>query len=131
MALPSPTEGQSLTLPYWGIPFAWIPPGNFEMGSPLPEQARIPNEGPQTRIRLTYGFWAGIYEVTQAQFSELMGQNPAQFKNPNRPVESVLWSQAKDFCEILTRFERAAGRLPKGYVSRLPTEVEWEYAARA
>jgi len=131
VALPSPTEGQSWTLPYWGIPFAWIPPGNFEMGSPLPEHARIPNEGPQTRIRLTYGFWAGIYEVTQAQFSELMGQNPAQFKNPNRPVESVLWSQAKDFCEILTRFERAAGRLPKGYVYRLPTEVEWEYAARA
>jgi len=129
--IPGPTEGQSWTLPYFGIPFAWTPSGTFDMGSPLPEHARLPNEGPQTQVRLTYGFWAGVYEVTQAQYEEIMGQNPSQFKHPGRPVESVLWHEARSFCEMLTRFEREAGRLPEGYVYRLPTEFEWEYAARA
>jgi formylglycine-generating enzyme required for sulfatase activity/serine/threonine protein kinase len=129
--IPGPTKGQSWTLPYFGISFTWIPPGTFEMGSPLLEHARLPNEGPRTEVRFTYGFWAGADEVTQAQYEDIMGQNPSQFKDPGRPVESVLWQEAKTFCEMLTRFERDAGRLPEGYVYRLPTEAEWEYAARA
>jgi formylglycine-generating enzyme required for sulfatase activity len=131
MPIPGPTEGQSWTLPYFGIPFAWLPAGQFEMGSPLPEHARLPNEGPQTSVRFTHGFWAGVYEVTQAQYAEITGQNPSQFRSGARPVESVTWQEAKVFCELLTNFEREAERLPEGYVYRLPGEAEWEYAARA
>lgn len=129
-SIPGPTERQSWILPYFGISFAWLPPGQFKMGSPLPEHARIPNEGPQSRVRFTRGFWVGAYEVTQAQYSEIVGQNPSNFKSSSRPVESVSWEDAKVFCELLTNFERDAGRLPEGYVYRLPSEAEWEYAAR-
>ena len=129
--IPGPTAGQSWTLPYFGIPFAWVSPGSFAMGSPLPEHARLPNEGPPTQVRFTDGFWVGLYEVTQGHYREIMGQNPSQFGNPRRPVEGVTWYEAKSFCETLNRFEREAGRLPDGYIYRLPTEAEWEYAARA
>lgn len=129
--IPGPTVGQSWALPYFGIPFVWVPPGQFEMGSPLQEHARIPNEGPQTSVRFTRGFWVGAYEITQAQYSEITGQNPSKFKSPARPVEGVSFEAAKVFCELLTNFERDAGRLPEGYVYRLPSEAEWEYAARA
>lgn len=131
VGIPGPTEGQTWTLPYFSIALASVPPGSFEMGSPLPEHARLPNEGPQTSVRFTYGFWVGIYEVTQAQYAEIIGQNPSEFKHPGRPVEGVLWREAKAFCDMLTSFERDAGRLPVGFVYRLPTEAEWEYAARA
>ncbi len=131
VSIPGPTEGQSWTLPYFGIPFGWVPSGSFQMGSPLPEHARLPNEGPQTSVRFTKGFWVGTYEVTQAQYSQVIGENPSRFKSPSRPVESVTWQEAKAFCELLTSFERDAGRLPEGYHYRLPSEAEWEYAARA
>ncbi|WPJ94884.1 SUMF1/EgtB/PvdO family nonheme iron enzyme [Coraliomargarita algicola] len=131
VAIPGPTEGQSWTVPYFHISFAWVPAGQFEMGSPLPEHARLPNEGPQTKVRFTRGFWAGVYEVTQAQYYEITGRNPSQYKSGARPVESVSWEEAQMFCELLTSFEREAERLPEGYVYRLPSEAEWEYAARA
>ncbi len=128
--IPGPTVGQSWTLPYFGIPFAWIPSGKFAMGSSMQEHARLPNEGPQTEVSLTKGYWAGMYEITQAQFLEIMERNPSQFKKPAHPVENVSWADAKIFCELLTNFEKDAGRLPEGYIYRLPTEAEWEYAAR-
>ncbi len=131
LPIQGPTEGQSWALPYFGIPFVWVPSGQFEMGSPLPEHARLPNEGPQTSVRFTRGFWVGAYEVTQAQYAEIIGQNPSRFKSPAHPVERVSFEDAKVFCELLTKFERAAGRLPKGYIYRLPSEAEWEYVARA
>ncbi len=130
VSIPGPTEGQSWTLPYFSISFGWVPAGEFTMGSPLPEHARLPNEGPQTQVVFTHGFWAGIYEVTQAQYYEITGHNPSKFKSGARPVESVSWQEAKVFCELLTNFEREAQRLPEGYVYRLPSEAEWEYAAR-
>jgi formylglycine-generating enzyme required for sulfatase activity/serine/threonine protein kinase len=129
--IPGPLVGQDWFLPYSDIAFAWLPAGEFEMGSPLQEHARVPNEGPQTSVRFNYGFWAGIYEVTQAQYQRLTEQNPATFKNDDHPVESITWEQANTFCRLLTDSERDAQRLPAGYVYRLPTEAEWEYAARA
>lgn len=128
--IPGPTEGQSWTLPYFGVPFSWVPAGEFMMGSSLEEHARLPNEGPQTEVSITKGYWIGTYEVTQAQFSEIMERNPSQFKKPAHPVENVSWRDAKIFCNLLTNFEQDAGRLPAGYIYRLPTEAEWEYAAR-
>lgn len=131
VSIPGPAKGQGWKVPYYEITFAWVPPGQFEMGSPLVEHARLPNEGPPTRVRFTRGFWAGVYEVTQALYFEIVGRNPSAFESPAHPVESVTWSEAKRFCALLTETERDAGRLPEGYVYRLPTEAEWEYAARA
>jgi formylglycine-generating enzyme required for sulfatase activity len=129
--IPGPQQGQPWMVPYLGHEFVWVEPGTYTMGSPLPESGRLPNEGPQTSVRFTRGFWAGVYEVTQARYAELMGDNPAEFVGPNQPVESVSWEQAKQFCGLLTNFEKVAGRLPDGFVYRLPTEAEWEYVARA
>jgi formylglycine-generating enzyme required for sulfatase activity len=72
------------------------------------------------------------YEVTQGEYFAVMGANPSAFPgDPNRPVERVSWRDATNYCARLTAQERQAGRLPAGMHYRLPTEAEWEYAARA
>ena len=110
----------------------WIPPGEFTMGSLLGEMGRDSNEGPQRNVTITGGFWMGRYEVTQAEYTSVMGNNPSYFKGDSRlPVESLTWFQVMDYCANLNAQERAAGRLPQGYAYRLPTEAEWEYACRA
>jgi formylglycine-generating enzyme required for sulfatase activity len=112
--------------------YAYIPPGTFTMGSPASEQDRSSDEGPQTVVTLTRGFWMGKYEVTQGEYVAMMGSNPSSFTgNLNRPVEQVTWYEATNYCARLTAQERSAGRLPAGWAYRLPTEAEWEYAARA
>jgi formylglycine-generating enzyme required for sulfatase activity len=112
--------------------FVWLPPGRFVMGSPANEQDRDSDEGPQTVVTLTHGFYISQYEVTQWQYQEVMGSNPSSSTgDPNRPVETVSWYDATNYCAKLTDQERAAGRLPSGWVYRLPTEAEWEYACRA
>lgn len=112
--------------------FVWCPPGSFQMGSPPTEEGRLDIEGPARRVSLSRGFLMARYEITQGQYEAVMGANPSFFKgDPNRPVERVRWFDAVNFCERLTARERAAGRLPQGYVYRLPTEAEWEYACRA
>ena len=83
-------------------------------------------------MTISKGFWMGKYEVTQGQYAAVMGTNPSHFKgDTNLPVENVSWVDATNFCAKLTEQERQAGRLPDGYVYRLPTEAEWEYACRA
>ncbi len=77
------------------------------------------------------GYGIGKYEVTQAQYQAVMGNNPSWFKGPNLPVERVTWQNAMDFCAKLTEIEKTAGRLPEGYVYSLPFMVQWEYACRA
>ena len=110
----------------------WIPPGMFTMGSPDSEEDRLPNEGPQTLVTLSRGFMLGTFEVTQKEYSAVMGANPSHFTgNLNRPVEQVSWNNAMAYCEQLTQQERDAGRLPEGWEYRLPTEAQWEYACRA
>jgi formylglycine-generating enzyme required for sulfatase activity len=110
----------------------WIPPGTFTMGSPANEQDRYSNEGPQTVVTLTNGFFIGKYEVTQGDYRAVMGSNPSNFPgDTNRPVEMVSWINATNYCAELTWQEESAGRLPPGWVYRLPTEAEWEYACRA
>jgi formylglycine-generating enzyme required for sulfatase activity len=130
-------QGQGWTnvcLPPFATPPAltWIPCGTFTMGSPPSEPARQPNEGPQTLVTLTSGFWLGTHEVTQGEFLDVMGSNPSAFPGDlTRPVERVNWNDAGAYCAALTAREQAAGRLPAGYAFRLPTEAEWEYACRA
>ena len=129
--IPGPEMGSTWQVPYMAMPFVWLKPGAYKMGSPLKESGRMPNEGPRTRVSFSYGFWMAAYEVTQAQYRELSGMRPSEFHGPNRPVDSITWRQANEFCRLLTERERAYGRLPTGYVYRLPTESEWEYGARA
>lgn len=111
----------------------WIEPGTFTMGSPANEEGRDRAEGPQTPVTLSKGFWLGKTEITQAQYEAVAGVNPSHFKavGPNAPVERVSWLEATEYCRKLTERERAAGRLPDGYVYALPTEAQWEYACRA
>jgi formylglycine-generating enzyme required for sulfatase activity len=72
------------------------------------------------------------HEVTQAEYQAVMGNNPSNFTGDlNRPVERVSWSDAVEYCHKLTEQERAAGRITAQQAYRLPTEAEWEYAARA
>jgi formylglycine-generating enzyme required for sulfatase activity len=119
----------------------WIPPGTFVMGSPSSEAQRYSEETQHT-VTLTKGFYMGKYAVTQGEYLALMGSNPSYFTtrdyygNPispdlNRPVEQVSWIDATNYCAHLTQQEQAAGRLPTGWVYRLPTESEREYACRA
>ncbi len=150
---PELVEGENalLDLP-GGVPLelVWIAPGEFTMGSPErivagglmgllgtvvqeEEEGRFPDEGPQTRVRLSKGYWLGQTPLTQGQWEALMGSNPSHFKGSglNAPVESVSRDEAMGFVLKLTDREREAGRLPAGYVYTLPSEAQWEYACRA
>ena len=109
----------------------WIEPGTFTMGSPSSEPGRDSDEGPQTVVTLTQGFWLGRYEVTQREYQAVRGVNPSFSKGDNLPVENVSWNDAVAYCQERTQQERAAGTLPEGWAYRLPTEAEWEYACRA
>ena len=99
-----------------------IPEGTFVMGSPNTEAERFDNEGPQQTVNIP-PFFMGKYEVTQAQYQAVMGNNPAFFKGAKRPVELISWDEAVKFCQKLSQ------KISK--TCRLPSESEWEYACRA
>jgi len=91
-----------------------------------------PETGQATTIPVPGSFWIGVTEVTQFQWTELMGSNPsANLGSGQLPVDSVSWRRAVDYCKRLTKRERSAGRLPAGYEYNLPTDIQWEYACRA
>jgi formylglycine-generating enzyme required for sulfatase activity len=103
-----------------GMQFKLWPGGTFTMGEG--------NETPHP-VTLTKPFELGVYEVTQEQYEQVMKvPNRSKFKGPQNPVEKVSWDDAVEFCRKLSSLpeEKAAG-----YVYRLPTEAEWEYACRA
>jgi formylglycine-generating enzyme required for sulfatase activity len=128
-----PQPGQPWRIPGLEIAMNWVEPGSFTMGSPEGEAGRNEDEGPQTHVALTEGFWLGACEVTQGQGVALMGANPSTKKEAGAeaPVETLSWNDAAEFCRRLTEREQRAGRLPIGYVYALPTEAQWEYACRA
>jgi formylglycine-generating enzyme required for sulfatase activity len=105
-----------------GLDMVQIPVGEFVMGSPAEEAGRQDNEGPQRAVTVP-SFFIGRFQVTQAQYEAVMGQNPSRFKGADRPVEQVSWDDAVAFCENLS------GLVGRTY--RLPSEAEWEYACRA
>ena len=100
--------------------FVPIPAGEFMMGS----NSGGSDEKPRHRVRITKRFEMGKFEVTQAQWKAAMGANPSSFKGDDRPVETVSWNDAQEFLKRLNAMN-------DGYRYRLPTEAEWEYAARA
>ncbi len=104
--------------------FCWIPPGEFDMGSPETEKGRFDFETLH-HVKLTRGFWALETPTTQALYKEVMGTNPCKMIGDDLPVEYVSWNDANAFCETLTK------RLPAGLKATLPTEAQWEYACRA
>lgn len=116
------------------IQWVWVPPGTFQLGTDPAEAGYRPNEGPPTQVTLTRGFWLARCELTFAQYHGVLrrsGQRPPLLspREARKPVTGITWQDAVDFCARLTDLE--AGRLPEGYVYRLPTEAEWEFACRA
>ena len=120
--------------------FVKIPAGTFVVGSPRTEKERSDFEGPHV-VTLTKDFYMSKYEVTQREYLAVMGNNPSHFTTNdfggkaitldlNRPVEQVSWNDATTYCARVTASEFAEGRLAAGWVYRLPTEAEWEFACR-
>src|SRR5262249_46841566 len=115
-----------------GMKLAPIPAGKFQMGSPLKEEDRDPEEL-QHEVTISKPFYIGVHEVSQEQFSRVLGKKTSflQEKNgggPDHPADQVRWTEAVEFCQKLSALpeEKKEGR-----VYRLPTEAEWEYACRA
>jgi formylglycine-generating enzyme required for sulfatase activity len=127
LPLPQPGEERDFVLAEGRkIRMCWIPQGEFLMGSPESEAGRYVDEK-QVEVTLSQGFWMAKTVVTQAQWQAVMERNPSRFKGANRPVESVSWNDAQEF---LTKVNRIVGNLD-GEFMVLPTEAQWEYAARA
>ncbi len=105
--------------------FVLIPPGTFMMGSPSDEPGRVDNET-QHQVTLSRSYYLQTTEVTQGQWKAVMGNNPSYFKNCGEdcPVEQVSWFDTQDFIRKLNQKENTSKY-------RLPSEAEWEYAARA
>ncbi len=107
-----------------GMTFVPIAAGTFQMGSPTSEPNRRSWDETQHTVTLTQGYYMQITEVTQGQWQAVMGSNPSFFKNGvHYPVEQVNWDDIQTFIQLLN--QRGEGSY------RLPTEAEWEYAARA
>ena len=107
-----------------GMDFVYIEPGTFMMGSPADEPDRGSDET-QHQVTLSKGFYIQITEVTQGQWTAVMGSNPSHFKNcgDDCPVESVSWDDTQSFITALNALGEGT--------YRLPTEAQWEYACRA
>jgi formylglycine-generating enzyme required for sulfatase activity len=126
---PGVFDGTAILLGGETMEFVRIEPGAFTMGAPLAEVGRRDPEGPQHEVTISRGFYLGKYEVTQGQWESVMGTTPWSGENDvqanvNHPAVHVSWDDAQSFIHQLNE---AAG----DSLYRLPTEAEWEYAARA
>ncbi len=103
----------------------FVKAGSFTMSEK--DEENYPGTEISHRVTLTKNFYIGQFEVTQAQYQQVMGNNPSNIKKGTwYPVESVTWNDAMAFCEKLNSMNLA----PAGYKFTLPTETQWEYAAK-
>jgi formylglycine-generating enzyme required for sulfatase activity len=121
--------GARETHPVDGLSYSWVPPGEFRMGCSQTDSECNADESPQLwDVRISNGFWLGNTEVTVEAWRKVMGQMPGAalflgrdlnpgWSGTNMPVVNVTWGEAVRYCEAVS--------------GRLPTEAEWEYAARA
>ena len=130
-----------------GMQFVLVTPGNMTVGKFQPTVSRVGFDGkplpekmyksaeemarkdamPGFTVNIDNAYYIGKFEITQEQWEKVMGNNPSAFKNDgsaNRPVENITWRDAQAFIKRLNAID-------KQHVYRLPTEFEWEYAARA
>jgi formylglycine-generating enzyme required for sulfatase activity len=100
-----------------------IPPGEFNFGSPLSEEGHDEFESPLCRIKITKPFYLGKYEITQAQYRAVMGDNPGTVQGDTIAVNQITYRLARSYCEKISE--------TVGLKVELPTEAQWEYACRA
>ena len=121
----SSPSGNTITIPVKNgisIEMVKVEAGSFNMGATPEMQAPYEVEKPVHRVTLTNNYYIGKYEVTQALWQAVMGSNPSHFKGDDLPVEQVSWNDCQDFISKLNAMT--------GKRFRLPSEAEWEYAAR-
>ena len=121
----SSLSGNALTIPVKNginIEMVKVEAGSFYMGATSEMQNPYSDEKPDHRVTLTNNYYVGKYEVTQALWQAVMGSNPSNFKGDALPVEQVSWNDCQDFISKLNAMT--------GKRFRLPTEAEWEFAAR-
>ena len=119
------TNSDNITIPVKddiSIDMVRVEAGMFTMGATPEMEEPFDNEEPTHKVMLTNDYYIGKYEVTQALWQTVMGNNPSNFKGDNLPVETVSWDDCQEFiCKL---------NIITGKKFRLPTEAEWEYAAR-
>ena len=119
------SSGNTITIPVKdgiSIEMIRVEAGTFAMGATPEMEDPWDDEKPAHQVTLTNDYYIGKYEVTQALWQAVMGNNPSNFKGDNLPVEQVSWDDCQEFISQLNRIT--------GKTFRLPTEAEWEYAAR-
>ncbi|HSF39555.1 MAG TPA: SUMF1/EgtB/PvdO family nonheme iron enzyme [Thermoanaerobaculia bacterium] len=120
-----------------GMELCEVPEGKFWMGSGVDDPETDEDENPRHEVEIPYTFRIGRFPVTVAQFREAVDAKGVDFEKlwvldqpANRPMTKVTWHEARVFCAWLTRKWRKAGRIREDWEVRLPTEAEWEKAAR-